>query len=278
MDGGNRIMEARVSTLIMAGGVGSRLAPLSTPEKPKQFLDVLDCGATLLEMTHLRLKYAFPDAEHWAICPRRYFDFFEEQNVKCKMILESPEGKNTAIAIALAVGIIGVSPRDEDVLVIVPADAYVEQLDMFKEDMNKAVRMALAFPEIVCLGITPTFPSTDYGYINYNGNRIEQFTEKPSKELAETYLKAGTYFWNSGIFVVRTKVLLDKYKQYASELWKGRFSSDGPKISFDYAIMEKAGGMVVPVKWNWSDLGSFNAINKVKCYLKTNQRESSSQE
>lgn len=258
-----------IHTLILAGGVGNRLFPLSTPERPKQFIDVLGSGETLLQSTFKRLEETFKEGnvKHWAICPKRYFKFFKEQGVECNLIEERTEGRNTGPAIGYALRTILESNvyNFEDTIIIVPADAYIKETNLFKEDILKAVELAKSESDIICLGITPTYPSTKYGYIEFDESDITNFKEKPSREKAEEYIKSGRYLWNAGIFVSKLGVLRSAFIDLAPDIWFYLSDLDlCPKISIDYAIMEKALGKVIPVQWTWNDLGSFESIEHVK--------------
>lgn len=280
---------ARTHIVIMAGGIGKRLAPLSTPEKPKQFLDLLETGKTLIQMTYERCKEINPNAVFWVVTSEQYFDLVREQvpEIYPWHILLEPESKNTAPCIAYASWRIYM--EDPDALVmVVPADAYIESTEMFV----KSIQTALPQVEdgIVCVGIKPTGPSTEYGYIEVaqkprNNDFIvpvASFTEKPDAETATKYLISKTFWWNAGIFIWKVQTVLDELRTYVPDIYGAfwdihtLFTSiwekeavkevykEIPKISIDYAVMEKSNKIkMLAVDWNWSDLGSFEAIEKV---------------
>lgn len=280
---------ARTHIVIMAGGIGKRLAPLSTPEKPKQFLDLLETGKTLIQMTYERCKKIDPNAVFWVVTSEQYFDLVREQvpEVDPWHILLEPESKNTAPCIAYASWRIYM--EDPDALVmVVPADAYIESTEMFV----KSIQTVLPQVEdgIVCVGIKPTGPSTEYGYIEVAQKPqsndfivpVASFTEKPDAETATKYLISKTFWWNAGIFIWKVQTVLDELRTYVPEIYGAfwdihtlftsiwekeaiqKVYKDIQKISIDYAVMEKSNKIkMLAVDWNWSDLGSFEAIEKV---------------
>ena len=274
--------------VIMAGGIGSRLYPVSTPERPKQFLDLLDCGKTLIQLTYDRFLRTDPDAQFWVVTSARYVPFIREQlpDIPEAHILAEPEPRNTAPCIAYACWKI----RHEDPqanIVVTPSDAYVPDYDAFAETMRTALDFTASRSAIVCVGINPTYPHTGYGYIHAPGAtdgivKVASFKEKPSLEVAQAYLDEGGYFWNAGIFVWNVATIEAELRRYApqicgvmDELAPALFTPAEPaelarlfptceKISIDYAVMEKSDDVhMIPGHWMWSDLGSFEAIEKI---------------
>lgn len=274
----------------MAGGVGSRLFPISTPERPKQFLDILECGKTLLQLTYERFRAVDPDAEFWVVTSSDYGRYVREQlpSVDDDHILLEPMARNTAPCIAYACTKISVRCPDANVIVT-PADAYVPDLTAF----SKTLRSALSFVEgkeaLVCVGIDPDRPETGYGYINASPEAIPDevtavisFKEKPDLATADSYLAAGGYYWNAGIFVWNVRTLLSEMRRYApqicgimdrltpylygpeEQLALDELFPQCDRISIDYALMEKSSKVyMVPGKWMWSDLGGFTALSKI---------------
>ena len=274
--------------VIMAGGVGSRLYPVSTPERPKQFLDLLDCGKTLIQLTYERFLRTDAQAQFWVVTSARYVPFIHEQlpDIPEAHILAEPEPRNTAPCIAYACWKI----RHEDPqanIVVTPSDAYVPDYDAFAATMRTALDFTATRPAIVCVGINPTYPHTGYGYIHAPGAtdgivKVASFKEKPSLEVAQSYLDEGGYFWNAGIFVWNVATIEAELRRFApqicgvmDELAPALFTPDEPdelarlfptceKISIDYAVMEKSAEVyMIPGHWAWSDLGSFEAIEKI---------------
>ena len=274
--------------VIMAGGIGSRLYPVSTPERPKQFLDLLDCGKTLIQLTYDRFLRTDPDVQFWVVTSARYVPFIREQlpDIPEAHILAEPEPRNTAPCIAYACWKI----RHEDPqanIVVTPSDAYVPDYDAFAETMRTALDFTASRSAIVCVGINPTYPHTGYGYIHAPGAtegivKVASFKEKPSLEVAQAYLDEGGYFWNAGIFVWNVATIEAELRRYAPQicgvmdaLAPALFTPAEPaelarlfptceKISIDYAVMEKSAEVyMIPGRWAWSDLGSFEAIEEI---------------
>ena len=274
--------------VIMAGGVGSRLYPISTPEHPKQFLDLLDCGKTLIQLTYDRFLRTDADAQFWVVTSANYIHFIREQlpGIPEDHILAEPEARNTAPCIAYACWKIRRKDPQANI-VVTPADAYVPDCDAFAATMRTALEFTATRPAIVCVGINPTYPHTGYGYIHAPGAtdgvvKVASFKEKPSLEVAQAYLDEGGYFWNAGILVWNVATIEAELRRYApqicgvmDELAPSLFTPAEPaelarlfptceKISIDYAVMEKSDDVhMIPGHWMWSDLGSFEAIEKI---------------
>ena len=274
----------------MAGGVGSRLYPLSTPEKPKQFLDLLGVGKSLIRLTYERFIEVDPSAHFWVVTSKAYYGHVREQlpEVPDEQILLEPVARNTAPCIAYVSWKIARRYPDARVLVS-PSDAYVPDAAAFA----RTSRAALDFvggtenAPIVTFGIAPDHPDTEYGYIHAVGSgdgilKVSAFKEKPSLEVAERYLAEGGYYWNAGIFVYGVQTMIDALRAYVPDIAAimDRLApslytpSEQPaleelfpqceKISIDYAVMERYPCVyMAPATWAWSDLGSFAAIEKV---------------
>lgn len=275
--------------VIMAGGVGSRLYPLSTPERPKQFIDILDCGLTLIQLTYARFKAVDPQAKFWVVTSEQYIHFVKEQipDISDHCILAEPCARNTAPAIAYACWKIKQRYPDANV-VVTPADAYVPDLKAFAATIRTALDFASQQTSVVCTGIRPASPHTGYGYIHADAKHstevvpVIEFKEKPSLEVAQRYLQEGGYWWNAGIFVWTAASIEKEIRAYAPGLASimdqlaDSFYTDGEvaelqrlfpqceKISIDYAVMEKSKQVyMIPGNWEWSDLGSFEAIEAI---------------
>ena len=271
----------------MAGGVGSRFWPLSTPEYPKQFIDILGCGRTLIQLTVDRFKGICPMQNFWVVTNAKYVEIVKQQlpDIPVEHILAEPAARNTAPCIAWACW--SIKKEDENANVVVtPADAVV----MNPEEFRRVISNALSFTEknnaIVTIGIKPSRPETGYGYVEAKEAvegvicAVKAFKEKPDHETAEKYLKAGNYLWNAGIFVWNIETIttcIQKYKpQIASqmdvivnaELTTGsKLKEVFPqceKISIDYAVMEPASAdnlvYTHPADFGWSDLGTWGSL------------------
>lgn len=281
-------MTMETHIVIMAGGVGSRLFPLSTPEHPKQFIDLLGCGKTMIQLTYERFLAVDPDAFFWVVTSEQYLHFVEEQlpSVPREHILLEPEARNTAPCIAYASRKIALRHPDANIIVT-PADAYVPDCAAFAGTMRNALAFTSANEAIVCVGIQPTRPETGYGYISAPGIidtvvKMDSFKEKPDLATAEKYLAEGGYYWNAGIFVWNGKKIEKELRQFVPQIAGvmdelapsmytageqkelGRLFPTCEKISIDYAVMEKsADTYMIASDWMWSDLGSFASIEAV---------------
>lgn len=275
--------------VIMAGGVGSRFWPMSTPSHPKQFLDVLGIGKSLIRLTYERLLNIIPNENIYIVTNEEYCFMVQEHlpELSPKQILTEPERKNTAPCIAYAAAKIYASNKEAN-LIVAPSDHLILQQHKFERIINIALDNAKKNKRLTTLGIKPTRPDTGYGYIqffnegdNLGGEvkRVKQFTEKPNKELAKIFLTSGDYSWNSGIFVWTAEVILDALKRFKPELHH-LFCSDldlyfteneqeyvntafkeAENISIDFAVMENAKNVsVVLADFDWSDLGTWGSL------------------
>lgn len=272
----------------MAGGVGSRFWPLSTPEYPKQFIDILGCGRTLIQLTVDRFKGIAPMSNFWVVTNAAYVDIVKQQipDMPESHILAEPAARNTAPCIAWACWSIKKEDSQANV-VVTPADAVV----MNPEEFRRVIKNALSFTEgnnaIVTIGIKPSRPETGYGYVEAMPHSapdaespeiqaVASFKEKPNLETAEKYLKAGNYLWNAGIFVWNIDTITESILKYkpniAADMDKIAATGDVAgifpnceKISIDFAVMEPAAadGKVYthPADFGWSDLGNWASLH-----------------
>lgn len=272
--------------VIMAGGIGSRLWPVSTPDEPKQFIDVLGVGMSLLQLTVERfLPVCNPD-NFWVVTSDNYVDIVRKQvpTIPEDQILAEPEPRNTAPCIAYACWKISVNHPDANI-VVTPADALVLKTSKFTEVINMALGRTAVSDDIVTIGIKPNRPETGYGYIcaeSVETDRIvkvSSFREKPDIETAMKYLAAGNYVWNAGIFVWNARTIISQMRMHAPGiagimdiLSKSFYTEDEKeslsvlfpqceKISIDYAVMEKSDDIyVISSDLGWSDLGSWTSV------------------
>ncbi len=269
---------------IMAGGIGSRFWPMSTSDYPKQFLDILDTGQTLLQATYERYLSFIPNENIYIVTSDMYVDIVAEQlpNLPKENILGESERKNTAPCVAYIAFKLQQQNPDAN-LVIAPSDHLITDARHFMETCTQALAYTAEENAFVTLGINPSHPNTGYGYIQYEKGdaavrKVKRFTEKPNIKDATSFIAAGDYLWNAGIFIWKTKDVLEAFSQYAGELYKSfdaikdKLNTPEEKqavdqvyescesISIDYAIMEHAQNVhVIPSHFPWSDLGTWNS-------------------
>jgi mannose-1-phosphate guanylyltransferase len=273
--------------IIMAGGIGSRFWPMSTPQKPKQFLDILGLGKTLLQMTFERLQKIAPTENIYILTNATYADLVKEQlpQLKDNQILLEPQRKNTAPCIAYAAAKIASINKDA-VMVVAPSDHLIVKDDLFTQNIETAIQQANQ-DRIVTLGIKPTRPDTGYGYIEFktteavpgHPTEVTQFREKPNKDLAQQFVSSGNFYWNSGIFIWKASTVLASLQSFTPTLFDlftsvqafYNTSEEQTKInhcfevcediSIDYAVMEHAKNVdVVLATFDWSDLGTWGSL------------------
>lgn len=272
--------------VIMAGGIGSRLWPLSTPESPKQFIDILGVGRSLIQLTVERFLPVCDLDHFWVVTSEKYVDIVREQlpAIPGEQILAEPEARNTAPCIAYACWKIAQRYPAANI-VVTPADALVLKTWEFADVIRKALEKTAETDAIVTVGIAPTRPETGYGYI-YAADavrgevvKVSAFKEKPDPATAEAYLANGHYFWNAGIFVWNVRTIDAELRRHAPQIMDimdrlapslyteketaalAELFPQCDKISIDYAVMEKSDKIrVIAADLAWSDLGSWGSI------------------
>lgn len=273
--------------LIMAGGVGSRFWPISRTAYPKQFIDILGTGKTLIQSTYERFSKILPEENILIVTNEQYKDLVKEQipGISEQQILTEPVMRNTAPCVAY--GMFKIKKLNPDAAVVVaPSDHLILEEEAFKNYILKSLEAASGNDCLITLGIKPTRPDTGYGYIQFNDeqlsedvHRVKTFTEKPDLEIARTFLQSGDFLWNAGIFVWSVKSILKAFSTYLPEMYdifkEGIGAYNGPKekefiqkayyqctnISIDYGIMEKADNVyVIPSAFGWSDLGTWASV------------------
>jgi len=275
--------------LIMAGGVGSRFWPKSRNNFPKQFIDILGIGKSLLQLTYERFLNICPPENIYFLTNEIYTDLIREQIglASNENIISEPCRRNTAPCIAYAAfKIASLNPNAN--LVVAPSDHLILKENVFIESIKKALGFAAENDALLTLGIKPTRPDTGYGYIKFNeaGSndiyKVEKFLEKPTLEKAEIFIKTDDYVWNAGIFIWNVNSLLKAIKQTANGIYtifeKGishynteqeqEFIAENyslcENISIDYAVMEKAENVyTLPGDFGWSDLGTWASLHGV---------------
>lgn len=276
--------------VIMAGGVGSRFWPMSTAECPKQFIDVLGVGKSLLQLTVERFEGICSPENVWVVTNKRYADTVRKQlpNIPASNILCEPCRRNTAPCIAYVSWKIKAKDPKANI-VVTPSDHIVTNTEEFKRVVSSCLKFTSETDSIVTLGMKPTRPETGYGYIkadlsssslrNKEIFRVDSFREKPDLETAKQYIKKSDYFWNAGIFIWNVSTIVNAFRIYQpamSKIFEGllniyntdreqeeidRLFPECENISVDYAIMEKAEEIFVcPSDFGWSDLGTWGSL------------------
>ncbi|MDE6514262.1 MAG: mannose-1-phosphate guanylyltransferase, partial [Muribaculaceae bacterium] len=275
--------------VIMCGGVGSRFWPASRQNKPKQFLDFMGTGRTLLQMTFDRIL-PLVDAERVIIVTNAdYKELIQQQlpDVHPENILLEPARRNTAPCIAWAASHIAAMDPDAS-MVVMPSDHLITRERVFLDALRSAFEFAEANDALLTLGIKPSRPETGYGYIQRGPavadgiDRVKTFTEKPNEELAKVFLASGEFLWNAGVFIWTARNLLNGLTRHCPDVAQRFQAPDGvfaspaerrwiarqfpacPSVSIDYALMEKATNVYVKeVDPGWSDLGTWSALHEV---------------
>jgi mannose-1-phosphate guanylyltransferase len=273
--------------LVLAGGVGSRLWPISTPNTPKQFIDVLGDGESMIKKTCTRLEKVVGSNQICFLTNKNYTSqIIEHVNLNNKRrVFEEPTMRNTAPALALASYKL-FKENPDALLLVCPSDQLINNEDEFKRVSELAFSYLEKNDSIITFGIQPDHPNTGYGYIKYknlnNGIAdVEQFTEKPNEEKAQEFLNEGVFLWNAGIFAWKASffvALVEKYLPEIARVFQDNFdvlNSEKEEtflqefyptfenISVDYAILEKCTSVkVIPVDMSWDDLGTFTSIEK----------------
>lgn len=273
--------------IIMAGGIGSRFWPISRVSKPKQFLDFAATGKSFLRFTYDRMKAVIPDDNIIVVSLKAYEDQVRTQlpELKKENLLLEPYNRNTAPCLAYATYTL--LKRDPlAVMAVTPSDHIINNHSAFNETLNNALCYAAGTEALITLGVVPSRPDPNFGYIQMMGRaedgrpvKVKTFTEKPTEELAKVFMETGEFLWNSGIFVWKASTIRDELERYAPEitnLWEGwgdylqsqreeefieRIYTDMPRISIDYAVMEKtSNAWVYPAKFRWADIGNWNSL------------------
>jgi mannose-1-phosphate guanylyltransferase len=276
-------MNSKFVPVILAGGKGERFWPLSRKHRPKQFLSLDGSGESLMQSTATRLLPMVGGWDDiWVITSAQLAQGVEEQlpHLPTANLLVEPEGRDTAAAVAWASLEVAQRYGDDTTIGFFPADHWIGDVKAFGDTLKAAVELATTQGAIVTLGISPTFPSNGYGYIQqgdssgeYQGlstYKVNRFTEKPDVETAKTFIKSGDYTWNSGMFIFTAQTVIQELHTFAPEMMS-ILTTQGvsayptiPKLSIDYALMEKTSlTHVIPAQFGWDDLGDWNAIERL---------------
>jgi len=270
----------------MAGGIGSRFWPMSRSNHPKQFLDILGTGKTLIQQTFDRYAKVVPPENVFIITSQEYVETVKKQlpSLPVENILAEPSRKNTAPCIAyIAFKLNQLNP--DALMIAAPADNLIMDTDAFIQTANKAFEFVDNINALVTIGIKPTHPNTGYGYIQHDGpevspgvHKVKTFTEKPNLELAKTFVASGDFLWNAGIFTWKVRNIVAAFEKFQPEMYevfaaeKEKFNTPEEghaieaiypqctNISIDFGIMESADNVyVIPASFEWSDLGTWNS-------------------
>ena len=272
----------------MAGGVGSRFWPVSTTDFPKQFHDMLGSGETLIQKTFARLSKLIPTENILILTNERYNDLVLQQlpMVKPEQVLLEPAMRNTAPCILYAS--LKIKKQNPNaVMVVAPSDHWIEDEAAFTNDLQQCFDFCQDSNALMTLGIQPTFPNTGFGYIEFDKadvnpiKKVNQFREKPDYETAKSFLEAGNFLWNGGIFIWSAQSVTEAFEKFQPQMnalfQKGLDSyntaqeqqfildhyAQAENISIDYAVLEKADNVyVLPATFDWNDLGTWGSLHE----------------
>jgi mannose-1-phosphate guanylyltransferase len=272
----------------MAGGVGSRFWPVSTTDFPKQFHDMLGSGETLIQKTFSRLSRLIPAENILILTNERYNDLVLQQlpMVTPEQVLLEPAMRNTAPCILYAS--LKIKKQNPNaVMVVAPSDHWIEDEAAFAHDLQQCFDFCEKEKALMTLGIQPTFPNTGFGYIEFDKvdanpiKKVNQFREKPDYETAKSFLEAGNFLWNGGIFIWSAQSITEAFEKFQPQmnaLFQNGFDSynttdekqfildnypNAENISIDYAVMEKANNVyVLPATFDWNDLGTWGSLHE----------------
>lgn len=281
----------KITAVIMAGGKGERFWPQSRADKPKQFLSLTNDGETMIQKTISRLNSIVDIEDIFVVTNSKYISLVKEQlpDLPIANVIAEPKARNTAPCIALAAQIIRKKYGDA-VMLVLPSDHLIKFTEMYIDTLNHAIEVAENDRSLVTIGITPSYPETGYGYIQFSGTdktmpgvyRVERFVEKPNIELAKEYVNAGTFLWNSGMFVWKASSIIANLEQFLPEIAEGaakigeKYNTEDfdrtlneifpelPSESIDFGVMEKAKDIyTIPGNFGWDDVGSWLAIERI---------------
>lgn len=280
--------------VIMAGGIGSRFWPMSTPQCPKQFLDIIGCGKTMIQQTFERYEGIIEMKNVWVVTSKDYKDLVltQLQGINPQHVLLEPCMRNTAPCIAYVSW--KIKKEDPDaVMVVAPSDHLVLKLNAFRNYITKGLSYVESWESILTMGMKPTEPNTGYGYIEqgdevFEGEGIynlKSFREKPDLRTAISYLEQGGFTWNSGMFLWSVDVIIEELRKYTPEIADimdkleptlftdkeqdavNKLFPQCPKISIDYAVMEKTTkACVMPADFGWSDVGTWGSLHQLSVH------------
>lgn len=282
----------KTTAVIMAGGKGERFWPRSRSTYPKQFLSLTSDGETMIQKTINRLLPLVDMEDIFIVTNESYVPLINEQlpDIPAENILAEPVARNTAPCIALAAAVIS-KKYDDAVMMVLPSDHLIKYEELYRDTMRHAIKVASQGENLVTVGITPTYPETGYGYINFCSSgdeemagvyKVEKFVEKPCLEVAKEYLNSGRYLWNSGMFVWKVSSIMNNFERFLPDMYQGflkmkeaAFTDSFTAVlaecfdsfesqSIDFGIMEKADDIyTLSGSFGWDDVGSWLALEKI---------------
>lgn len=282
----------KVTAVIMAGGRGERFWPQSRNSRPKQFLSLTADGETMIQKTVKRLSSLVDIEDVFIVTNKNYLGLVQEQlpDLPADNVIAEPAARNTAPCIGLAAGIIRKKYGDDAIMLVLPSDHLIKFNAMFIDILKQAIKVAEGNKNLVTIGITPTYPETGYGYINFSNSDTEyqgayevvRFVEKPDVERAKQYVNSGEYLWNSGMFVWKASSILANIEKYLPDMYNGlvkisdsygtesfdeTLESVFPQLkseSIDFGVMERADDIyTIPGNFGWDDVGSWLALERI---------------
>lgn len=278
----------KTTAVIMAGGRGERFWPKSRNSRPKQFLSLTSDGQTMIQKTVNRLRPLVDAEDIYIVTNSAYIGLVKDQlpEIPEENILAEPCARNTAPCIAFASAVIS-RKYDDAVMLVLPSDHLIGFEDMYISTLKKAIEVSLVGKNLVTIGITPNYPETGYGYINFgsesgNAYAVDRFVEKPDLATAKEYLASGKYLWNSGMFVWKISSIMTDLKEFMPDIYEGAlrigeaFGTDAynevlereftafTSESIDFGIMEKASDIyTIPGSFGWDDVGNWLAVERI---------------
>lgn len=281
----------KTTALIMAGGKGERFWPRSRVTLPKQFLNLTDDGKTMIQLTVERISPLVDIEDVYIATNKVYKSLVMEQlpGIPPENILCEPVGRNTAPCVGL--GAVAINKKYEDAnMLVLASDALIKNNEIFVDTLKDAIEVADKGENLVTIGITPNYPETGYGYINFDkdnklgaSNAVKRFVEKPDLARAKEYLATGEYLWNSGMFIWKVSTILKNFKKFMPDIYEGLLTIQASmgtasyektleetftafrSESVDYGIMEHADNIYsIPGNFGWDDVGSWLAVGRIK--------------
>jgi len=281
----------KITAVIMAGGKGERFWPQSRASRPKQFLSLTSDGETMIQKTIKRISPLVKIDDIFVVTNKKYLSLINEQipELPRKNVIAEPAARNTAPCIGLAAGVVKRKYGEDTIMLVLPSDHMIKSNTMYIDTLKTAIKTAEHGENLVTIGITPTYPETGYGYINFSSKEpqngayeVIRFVEKPDIEKAKHYVNSGEYLWNSGMFVWKTSAILTNIEKFLPDIYKGvqqiaeSYGADEfekclengfQKLrseSIDFGVMEKADNIfTVPGNFGWDDVGSWLAVERI---------------